>query len=192
MSEQARFILRAAVLATVLVTIQIAAISQISLLGVAADLTPLLAASTGILAGAPAGAMMGFGVGLLVDLTLFQTLGVSSLVLSCVGYGAGRVRELRDTGNTIVALAVLAGAALAAQLGLAVIEFLLGVDGPVSLLLLRQIAAVSFVDALIALPVFALVRRMLAPALPDDPISRRRRRAYTTGGLSPLERPSGR
>ena len=33
-------------------------------------------------------------------------------------------------------------------------------------------------------PVFALVRRVLAPALPEDP-RRRRRRAYTTGGLSP-------
>ncbi len=40
---------------------------------------------------------------------------------------------------------------------------------------------------IIAIPVFALVRRWLSPALPDDP-RRRRRRAYTTGGLSPLSR----
>jgi hypothetical protein len=42
------------------------------------------------------------------------------------------------------------------------------------------------VNTLIALPVYALVRRIIRPALPDDP-RRRRRRAYTTGGLSPLE-----
>jgi hypothetical protein len=32
---------------------------------------------------------------------------------------------------------------------------------------------------------------VIRPALPDDP-RRRRRRAYTTGGLSPLQRPSER
>ena len=37
----------------------------------------------------------GFAVGLLVDVALLQTLGVSSLLLA-VGYGAGRLRELRD------------------------------------------------------------------------------------------------
>jgi hypothetical protein len=47
------------------------------------------------------------------------------------------------------------------------------------------------VNTLIALPVYALVRRIVSPALPDDP-RRRRRRAYTTGGLSPLHRPSQR
>jgi hypothetical protein len=35
--------------------------------------------------------------------------------------------------------------------------------------------------------VYAVVRRVLLPALPEDP-RRRRRRAYTTGGLSPLSR----
>ena len=38
-----------------------------------------------------------------------------------------------------------------------------------------------------ALPLYAGVRRWLLPALPEDP-RRRRRRAYTTGGLSPLSR----
>ena len=47
------------------------------------------------------------------------------------------------------------------------------------------------VNTLIALPVYAVVRRLIQPALPDDP-RRRRRRAYTTGGLSPLQRPSER
>ncbi len=33
----------------------------------------------------------------------------------------------------------------------------------------------------------AIVRRALDGALPEDPRRRRRRRAYTTGGLSPLD-----
>jgi hypothetical protein len=72
-----------------------------------------------------------------------------------------------------------------------VIQFLLGVDAPVSLLLLQQIFMTVLVNTLIALPVYEIVRRVLWPAIPADP-RRRRRRAYTTGGLSPLQRPSER
>ncbi len=71
------------------------------------------------------------------------------------------------------------------------IQFLLGVDAPVSWLLIQQLFITILVNTLIALPVYALVRRIIQPALPEDP-RRRRRRAYTTGGLSPLQRPSER
>jgi hypothetical protein len=74
---------------------------------------------------------------------------------------------------------------------MALIQFLLGVDAPVSFLLAQQIFVAVLVNTLIALPVYAVVRRLIQPALPDDP-RRRRRRAYTTGGLSPLQRPSER
>ena len=45
------------------------------------------------------------------------------------------------------------------------------------------------IGTLLALPIYALVRRIVQGSLPDDP-RRRRRRAYTTGGLSPLQPPS--
>jgi len=57
----------------------------------------------------------------------------------------------------------------------------------VSFLLVREILATILLNALISGLVFAIVRRWLTPALPEDP-RRRRRRAYTTGGLSPLSR----
>ena len=72
-----------------------------------------------------------------------------------------------------------------------VIQFLLGVDAPVSLLLAQQIFLTILVNTLISLPVYAAVRPIIQPALPDDP-RRRRRRAYTTGGLSPLQSSSKR
>jgi hypothetical protein len=71
--------------------------------------------------------------------------------------------------------------------GFALLEFLLGVDAPVSVLLLRQILMTIVLNTLLALPVYAVMRRILLPFLPDDP-RRRRRRAYTTGGLSPISR----
>jgi len=42
-------------------------------------------------------------------------------------------------------------------------------------------------NTMLALPVYALMRRVLLPFLPEDP-RRRRRRAYTTGGVSPISR----
>jgi rod shape-determining protein MreD len=186
-----RLALRLLVLAFATVVIQQAAISQISIFGVSADLGPLVVMSVGLLAGSMAGAITGFGIGLLVDLVLVQTLGVTSLLYIAIGYWSGRLRELRDPAHGLVPLAMGAAATAFAGLGMAVIQFLLGVNAPVSLLLFQQIFVTVLVNSLIALPVFAVVRRLIRPTLPDDP-RRRRRRAYTTGGLSPLSRPSER
>jgi rod shape-determining protein MreD len=183
--------LRLLVLAFATVVIQQAAISQISIFGVSADLGPLVVMSVGLLAGSMAGAITGFGTGLLVDLVLVQTLGVTSLLYIAIGYWSGRLRELRDPAHGLVPLAMGAAVTGFAGLGMALIQFLLGVNAPVSLLLFQQIFITVLVNSLIALPVFAIVRRLIRPTLPDDP-RRRRRRAYTTGGLSPLSRPSER
>ncbi|MDQ6777462.1 MAG: rod shape-determining protein MreD [Actinomycetota bacterium] len=189
MSVSTSFVIRVLAVGFLAVVIQVAAVSQISIFGVSADLSPLVVMSVGLLAGSMIGAMMGFGMGLLVDLMLVQTLGVTSLLYVAIGYWSGRLRELRDPAHELVPLGVGAAATAVAGIGMAVIQFLLGVDAPVSMLLLQQILLTVLVNSLIALPVYALVRRALNPALPEDP-RRRRRRRYTTGGLSPLKRPS--
>ena len=187
MSPNLQLARRLALFAVIGVILQTAAISQIFVFGVPADLTPLVVAAVGLLLGSIPGACFGFGVGLLVDLALMQTLGISSLLLTCVGYGAGRLRELRDPAHGLTPMAVGAAAAGVAVIGYAFLQFMLGVDAPVSLQLIRQILITIVLDTLLALPVYALVRKLLMPHIPDDP-RRRRRRAYTTGGLSPLSR----
>ena len=167
--------------------LQIAAVSQVSVLGVRADLTPLVVMSVGLLCGSVAGALVGFGLGLFVDTALLQTLGISSLILLTVGYGAGRLRELRDPAHALTPIAVGVAGTATAAVGFSFMQFLLGVDAPVSLLLIREILATIVLNAILALPVYALVRRVLLPFLPGDP-RRRRRRAYMTGGLSPISR----
>jgi rod shape-determining protein MreD len=178
---------RLALLGVLVVIVQVAAVSQVELFGTTADLVPLVIAAVGLLCGSIAGAVFGFAVGLFVDTALFQIMGLSSLVYLTAGYGAGRLRELRDPQAPIVPVIVGAGATAVATIGFGLVNFLLGMDAPVSFLLLRQILATILLNAVLALPVFALVRRWLLPSLPEDP-RRRRRRAYTTGGLSPLSR----
>jgi rod shape-determining protein MreD len=187
MSPAPQLWLRLTLLGLVFVIVQIAGVSQVSLLGVSADLSPLVVASVGLLCGSIVGAIFGFCMGLFVDTALLQTLGVSSLVLLAVGYWAGRLRELRDPAHGLVPVAVGAIGTAAYAIGFSVMQFLLGVDAPVSLLLVRQILLVIVLNTLLALPVHLIIRRWLSPFLPDDP-RRRRRRAYTTGGLSPLSR----
>ena len=182
--------MRLAIIGLVAVIVQITAISQISLLGVSADLTPLIVASVGLLAGSVPGAVMGFAMGLFVDTALVQTLGIDSLLLTGIGYGAGRLRELRDPSHTLVPVAIGAAATAISQIGYALIQFLLGVDAPVSFLLVREILFTIAVNTVLALPIYALVRRVVAPALPEDPRRRRARRASSVaGGISPLSQP---
>ncbi len=108
--------------------------------------------SVGLLAGSMPGAIFGFGTGLLVDTVLVQTLGITSLLYIPIGYWSGRLRELRDPAHGLVPLAAGAAATAFAGIGMALIQFLLGVDAPVSLLLLQQIFITVLVNTLIALP----------------------------------------
>jgi rod shape-determining protein MreD len=190
-SNNVKLPIRLILLAFVAVVVQESTISQISIFGVSADLTPLVVMSVGLLCGSLPGAIFGFGTGLLVDTVLVQTLGVTSLLYIVIGYWAGRLRELRDPSHELVPVAGGALASAFAGLGMALVQFLLGVDAPVSALLIQQIFITVLVNTLIALPVYALVRRIVRPVLPEDP-RRRRRRAYTTGGLSPLQQGTGR
>jgi rod shape-determining protein MreD len=184
----ASLLARVAGLAALIVLFQIGVVSEVPVFGVSVDLSPLLVAFAGLLCGSTLGALTGFAVGLLVDLALVQTLGVSSLIFTLIGYWSGRLRELRDPQAALTPLLVGASASAVSLVGYSLIEFMLGVDAPVSLELLRQIVLGIVVNTIVALPMWAIVRRALEGALPEDPRRRRRRRAYTTGGLSPLSR----
>jgi len=184
----ASLLVRIAALAVVVVFFQIGVVWEVPVFGITIDLTPLLVAFVGLRCGSILGAATGFAVGLLVDLALLQTLGVTSLIFTLVGYWSGRLRELRDPQAPLTPLLVGAAATAASLGGYSLMEFLLGVDAPVSLELLRQIVLGVVGNAVVALPMWVIVRRSLEGGLPEDP-RRRRRRAYTTGGLSPLSKP---
>jgi rod shape-determining protein MreD len=187
MTLSGRAALRLGLIALIGGILELTAVSQVSIFGVQADLTPLLVASIGFLCGSVPGACFGFGLGLFMDTATLEMLGVESLIFTIVGYGAGRVRELRDPAHGLAPVAVGAIGTAVATIGFALMQFLLGVDAPVSFLLLREILMTILLNTLLALPIYALCRRVMLPFLPEDP-RRRRRRAYTTGGLSPLSR----
>jgi rod shape-determining protein MreD len=167
---------RCALIAVVTVLLQISGLGSGRVFGAYVDLVPLIVAAVGIYAGSIAGAGMGFGVGVLLDLLVGQTMGVSSLVLTAVGYGAGRYRELRDPAHGLMPIPVGAAATFAWVLSYAAVSFMLDVGASVSLAVLSEMIATTVLGALLAMPVFAICRRILRPVLLVDPLDLRRRR----------------
>ena len=175
--------LRLAVLALLGSLVQPVLMSHVDIAGGAPDLIPLLVMSVALVMGSMSGAVFGFCLGLLVDVALLQTMGVTSLVLLAVGYWVGRARETQDLEGPLAALVSGALATLATVLGFSMMQFLLGVDPPVGGALVRLVLATVVLNALLAVPVHALVRRVVGESAVA---AGRRRRGRTTGGLSPL------
>jgi cell shape-determining protein MreD len=108
------------------------------------------------------------------DMALLQTLGVTSLLLIGVGYLAGRYRELRDATHKLVPPIGGLVATLAYAAAFSLVQFLLGVESPVSPLVIREIVVGAVLNAFLAIPMFAVVRAFLRADLIDDLRPRRR------------------
>src|SRR3954451_4364783 len=130
--------------------------AQVPVFGAIADISPLVVMAVGLLCGPTIGAAMGFSIGLVIDTALLQTMGLSSLVLIAVGYGTGRLRDLRDPQGTFVPVVLGAAAAAISTIGYGLGQFLLGFNHPPSWLLVKHQMASVISDALVAIPITAM------------------------------------
>jgi rod shape-determining protein MreD len=168
---------RTGLLVLLAVVLQLSGFSQMRMLGGYIDLVPLVVGAVAIYAGSVPGAIVGFCTGLLVDLALGQNLGATSLVLTALGYGVGRYRDLRDPAHGLLPIPVAAAATFGYLLAVAAVSFMLEIGASVSALVLRDAVITVLLNVAVALPFFALVRRVLRPVLAVDPAARVRRRA---------------
>ncbi len=168
--------LRIALLIVFGVVLQLSFFSEITLLGSTPDVLTVIAVALGLLGGGVVGAVCGFCLGLLTDSLLLQTLGVSSIVLLSVGYLAGRWRESFDITSSLVPPLLTGALALFGGTIFAAIQLMLGVEAPVSLLVMREIVVKALLAALLAIPIYPFVRFVLRPALVDDSRGGGRRR----------------
>ena len=167
---------RTGLIAVVAVVLQLSGFGPDQLFGGHPDLVALAVAAVAVYAGSVVGAAMGFATGFLLDLLVGGTMGVSSLVLSAVGYGVGRYREVRDPAHGLMPIPVGAVATVGWLGAFAAVSFMLDVGASVSPLVFRDMLLTTALNALLALPVFALCRRVLRPSLLVDPLDARRRR----------------
>jgi rod shape-determining protein MreD len=183
--------LRVGALLVLAVILQVSAVSETNVLGGHADLVVLAVAATAYYAGSVPGCAVGFCAGFLLDLASGATMGASSLVLTVVGYAVGRFREVRDPSHSLLPVAVGSAATGGWVLTFAAVSFMLDVGARVSPLVIRDMVVTVLLNALLALPVFVAIRRLLRPSLAVDPVElgRKRRALRETGplGLRGLE-----
>ena len=164
------------------VILQVSGVSDLAILGGNPDLIPLTVAAIAYYAGSVSGAATGFSMGVLLDLISGQTMGASSLVLTLLGYGVGRFRELRDPSHGLMPIAVAAVATLTWGAAFALVSFMLDIGATVSPLVIRDTFVASLLNAALALPAFALTRKLLRRSLTFDPYDMRRRRTAREPG----------
>ncbi|MGH2713996.1 MAG: rod shape-determining protein MreD [Thermoleophilaceae bacterium] len=167
---------RVGVLLLLAVVLQLSALSQIGIAGGHADLVVLAVAAVAYYGGSVSGSSAGFTAGFLLDLLTGATMGASSLVLTAVGYGVGRFREVRDPSHGLLPIPVGAAATAAWVTAFAAVSLMLDIGARVSPLVLRDMVVTVILNALLAFPVFTGTRRLLRPSLAVDPFEVRRRR----------------
>jgi len=131
---------RLVAIAVLAVLLQLSFFSRVELFHTSIDILPAVVASLGLLGGSMAGAVAGFSIGFLVDCLLVAPLGGTSLVLLGAGYLAGLFRERFEIHSALVPALVCMGLTLCSELGFAAVQVMLGVDAPVSSLVLRDMA----------------------------------------------------
>jgi rod shape-determining protein MreD len=167
---------RVGVLLLLAVVLQVSGFSQLTVFEGHADLVVLTVAAIAYYAGSVTGCAAGFTAGLLVDLLTGATMGASSLVLTAIGYGVGRYREVRDPSHGLMPLAVGTVATACWVVAFAAVSLMLDIGARVSPLVLRDMILTVLLNALLALPIFTGCRRLLRPSLAVDPLELRRRR----------------
>jgi rod shape-determining protein MreD len=163
------------------VILQLSFFSQVTLFHVSPDLLPALVVALGLLGGSLTGAVCGFWVGFLLDCLLIAPLGGGSLVLLATGYLAGLFRERFEIHSMLVAPLLCMGLTLFAELGFGAVEMMLGIDAPVSALVVRDILLKSVFAFFGGWAIYLGVRRALRPALVEDSMLRRGRRPKMLG-----------
>ena len=146
--------LRAFAVVFVAALLQVVIVSSLVIAGGAPDL----------LRGSVPGAALGFVGGLVVDVVTLGTLGVTSLILTLAGFWAGRYAETTGRDRRLAPLiAVGTITVLAGAFGY-VLHYLLDAEVVAGTVLVTALVPAFFLNLVLALPVFALVRRLVGEA----------------------------
>jgi rod shape-determining protein MreD len=157
------------------VILQLSFFSQVAVFHTSPDLLPALVVCLGLLGGTMTGAVTGFSVGFLLDCLLILPLGGGSLVLLATGYLAGLFRERFVIHSSLVAPLLCMILTVFAELGFGAVELMLGLESTVSTLVIRDILVKGVFAFLLGWPIYLGLRRLLRPALVEEPTMRRNR-----------------
>jgi len=143
--------------------VQVSVVAPTQVAGGTADLLLVALVAVALLRGAAVGATAGFFGGLVVDLATWETLGLTSLLLTLAGYWIGRYGETtgRDRAHAPL-LSVLVITVLHA-LGALLLHAVLGTPVSVGYALGTMLLPSVVLNVVLAVPVYAVCRRLLPP-----------------------------
>lgn len=163
--------LRAAALALAAALVQTVVVSSLVLGGGEPDLLLVTVVSLGLLRGSAAGALLGFGAGLAVDLLTLETLGLTSLLLTVAGYWAGRYGETTGRGRRLAPLLAVGVITVLVSLLSLALHFMLGESVAAREAVLGGLPPTLVANLALALPVHALARALVHPGAEREPVS---------------------
>jgi rod shape-determining protein MreD len=148
---------RSTIVVFVVLSLQETVIDSVRVAGAHPDLMLLLPISVGYLAGPERGAAFGFVTGLVADLFLPTTFGLSALVGCLLGYAVGMTTRGRAGMSWWLPPFVAAAATAAGMVGYAILGALLGQSQQLTTYLLPALAVATPAAAILAIPVLRFV-----------------------------------
>ena len=140
--------------------LQVSAFSSVVIGGMGIDVLLVVLVSIALLRGSITGAITGFTAGIVVDVSTMGTLGITSLLLTLVGYWAGRYGETTGRSRPQAPLIAVLSATLFMALGGFALHSMLGESVSVRASLVPLVSAL-IINSALTYPVFACVRRLV-------------------------------
>ena len=147
--------------------VQVSVTSNIHVASGHPDLLLVLVVSIALLRGPAFGASAGFWAGLVLDIASFQTLGLTSLLLTLAGYFAGRLGEVTRKSSAHPALLAVSIGTIGVAFGSAILHFMLGETMSAYEFFAGMLLPTLALNLLLAYPLYGLCRRIF-PVAPRE------------------------
>lgn len=168
--ERGRGLGRIALMALVVVILQVTVMPYITVADACPDLVVALVVSVAVLRGPVVGAVTGFACGLAVELAVpVGTLGVLALLYVVVGAWCGRFTERPEAQTIGLPLGLIVAGAAFVQVGYALFQLLLGAEASASVIALQIVVPAVVLSALVAPPMLLVARRLLGAPMVVEP-----------------------
>ncbi|MEI7887305.1 MAG: rod shape-determining protein MreD [Actinomycetes bacterium] len=155
MNAESTMVLRWSLLIVIAYLLQVGFLQDIRPFGVHPEIMLLLAICGGLVGGSARGAIVGFCAGILNDLLLSGSLGVSALCFALVGFAAGVLEDAVIRSSRLISMAIATVGSAVGILMYACLSQLLGahsLSDPRLWLIISIVSVVNGVLCLAALP----------------------------------------
>jgi rod shape-determining protein MreD len=153
-------VVKAGALMLVAALVQISIASTIEVAEGHPDVVLVLVIGIALLRGPLFGAVAGFWAGLVLDVASLETLGLTSLLLTLVGYFAGRLGDVTTRSSAHPSLVAVGLGTIGFAFGSAVVHFMLGSTLSAGEFFVGVLLPTLALNLLLAYPLYGLCRRI--------------------------------